>query len=125
MPLFALVNAGVELGRADLSLWLGPVTLGTALGLLAGKTLGISAFASGAVRLGLAGVPGNAGPWKLLGVSAVGGIGFTVSLFIAGLAFQGDAALLDQAKIGILAGSLAAGVVGAAILTRTRAVATK
>jgi NhaA family Na+:H+ antiporter len=124
MPAFALVNAGVVLGRADPSLWLGPVTLGTTFGLLVGKAAGIFTFASGAVRLGLAGVPGNAGPWKLLGVSAVGGIGFTVALFIAGLAFADDAALLDQAKVGILAGSLASGLAGVAILARTPVVAT-
>ncbi len=123
MPLFALANAGVSLGGAGPSPWLGPVALGTALGLLAGKTLGIFAFTRVAVWLGLARVPGCAGPGKLLGVSAVGGIGFTVALFIAGLAFPHDPLLLDEAKLGILGGSLAAGVVGAAILARTRVVA--
>jgi len=120
MPAFALANAGVALGGGGASLWLGPVAVGTAVGLLAGKTAGIFGFTRAAVRFGLARVPGDAGAGKLLGVSAVGGIGFTVSLFIAGLAFPDDAALLDQAKVGILAGSLASGLAGAAILARTR-----
>jgi NhaA family Na+:H+ antiporter len=119
MPAFALANAGVALG-GGLSIWIGPVALGTALGLLAGKTAGIFGFTRAAVRLGLARVPGEAGAGKLLGVSAVGGIGFTVSLFIAGLAFRDDPALLDQAKIGILVGSVVSGLAGAAILSRTR-----
>jgi NhaA family Na+:H+ antiporter len=122
MPAFALANAGVALGAGGASLWLGPVALGTAAGLLAGKTAGIFGFTSAALRLGLAKVPGDGGAGKLLGVSAVGGIGFTVSLFIAGLAFPYDGALLDQAKVGILMGSLASGITGAAILARTRRV---
>ena len=122
MPIFALANAGVTLGAAGPSAWLGPVAVGTAVGLLVGKAIGIFVFTLAAVRLGLARIPGDAGAPKLLGVSAVGGIGFTVALFIASLAFPDAPALLDEAKIGVLAGSLAAGIAGAAILLRTRRV---
>jgi NhaA family Na+:H+ antiporter len=119
MPLFALANSGVAvgvLGWADLT---GRVALGTALGLLFGKMLGIFVFTLAAVKLRWAPMPGQASLAKLLGVSIVAGIGFTVALFIAALAFPGSQALLDQAKIGILLGSLAAGVIGSAILRFT------
>jgi NhaA family Na+:H+ antiporter len=119
MPLFALANSGVELRAAAGADLLGPVALGTGLALVLGKQAGIFAFAAGAVRLGLAPIPGRASFAKLLGVSTVAGIGFTVALFIAGLAFADDPGLLAQAKIGILAGSLAAGVMGALVLLAT------
>jgi NhaA family Na+:H+ antiporter len=114
MPVFALANAGVSLGGLLDTLSL-PVTLGVVLGLLIGKPLGITLFAWLAVRLGWATLPAQASWRTLHGVSWLGGIGFTMSLFIAGLAFS-DASLLDSAKVGILAGSLVAGVVGWAML---------
>jgi len=119
MPLFALVNSGVELGGLSAERIAGGVAVGTAVALLAGKLAGVFAFTAVAVRLGLAPIPGGAGWTKLLGVSAVSGIGFTVALFIAGLAFADQPGLLDEAKLGILAGSLAAGVVGALVLRAT------
>jgi NhaA family Na+:H+ antiporter len=119
MPLFALVNSGVELGGLSAERIGGGVAVGTAVALLAGKLAGVFAFTAAAVRLGLAPIPGGAGWTKLLGVSAVSGIGFTVALFIAGLAFADQPGLLDEAKVGILAGSLAAGVVGALVLRAT------
>ncbi|WP_242342440.1 Na+/H+ antiporter NhaA [Anaeromyxobacter terrae] len=119
MPLFALANSGVVLGGGEGVEPLGEVAVGTAAALFAGKQVGIFAFAAGAVRLGLAPMPGGASYAKLLGVAIVAGIGFTVSLFIASLAFASDPALLAQAKIGILVGSLAAGVVGALVLRVT------
>ena len=122
MPIFALANAGVTLGGGGSSAWLGPVAVGTALGLLVGKAVGVFAFTLVAVRFGLARIPGHAGRAKLLGVATVAGIGFTVALFIASLAFADAPELLDQAKIGVLAGSLAAGVAGALLLLRTRPV---
>jgi Na+:H+ antiporter, NhaA family len=70
----------------------------------------------------VSGIPGGASWAKLLGVSMVAGIGFTVALFIAGLAYPDAPHLLDEAKVGILAGSLAAGVAGAAVLRLTRRV---
>jgi NhaA family Na+:H+ antiporter len=119
MPLFALANSGVQLTGRDAAQLAGPVAIGTALALFAGKQAGILAFTMIAVRAGLARVPGDASRVKLLGVSVVAGIGFTVALFIAGLAYPAEPLLLDQAKVGILAGSLLSGVVGAAILRST------
>jgi NhaA family Na+:H+ antiporter len=124
MPVFALANSGVQLTALDASQLLGPVAVGTGVALFAGKLVGIFAFSMAAVKAGVARIPGDASVAKLLGVSVVAGIGFTVALFIAGLAFPDSPELLDQAKVGILGGSLAAGVVGAGILlmtARTRA----
>jgi Na+:H+ antiporter, NhaA family len=117
MPLFALANAGVPLGGEMVSGVAWSVTLGVVVGLVLGKPLGITLFAWLAVRLGAAALPAGAGWRALHGVSWLGGIGFTMSLFVAGLAF-GDAALLDSAKLGILAASLVAGAAGAVLLLR-------
>lgn len=114
MPLFALASSGVVLGGglpADLS-----VPLGAGLGLFLGKQAGIFVFALVAVKLGVAKLPGTV--WQLYGVSVLGGIGFTVALFIAELAFSQTPALLAGAKLGILAGSLLAGVAGLLLLLR-------
>ncbi|HEX9052884.1 MAG TPA: Na+/H+ antiporter NhaA [Anaeromyxobacter sp.] len=119
VPAFALVNAGVELGGIGPDRLLGRVALGTATALVAGKLAGIFAFTGAAVKLRLAPLPGDAGWPRLAGASAVAGIGFTVALFIAGLAFPGRPDLLDEAKLGILAGSLVAGVAGALVLRAT------
>ena len=116
MPLFALANAGVHLGGGLLATLSGPVAAGTVAGLVLGKPIGIAFFAWTATRAGLAALPGGAGWRALIAVSCLGGIGFTMSIFIAGLAFQAAPALLDSAKIGILAASLLAGLVGWAIL---------
>lgn len=121
MPLFALVSSGVDLRALALEQLTGPVAVGTALALLFGKQIGIFTFTWVAVRAGLAPIPGGASPAKLLGVATVAGIGFTVALFIAGLAYPGAPELLDQAKVGILAGSLVSGIAGATILWFTRA----
>ncbi len=119
VPLFALANSGVELAGLSTERVAGGVALGAALGLFAGKQLGIFAFAAAAVKLGLAPMPSGATWGKLFGTSVLAGIGFTVALFIAGLAFPGHPELLEEAKVGILAGSLAAGVTGAAVLRAT------
>jgi len=114
VPVFALANSGVKLGSADTLA--GPVTVGVGLGLLVGKPIGILATTWLAVRLRLSSVPGGA-PWlAVTGVSIVAGIGFTVALFIAALAYPGQAGLLDQAKAGILLGSAAAGTLGMIVL---------
>ena len=120
MPLFALANAGIQFSSgmlADIS-W--SVTNGIVLGLVLGKPIGIALFAWLATRIGVASLPAGSGWRALVGVSCLGGIGFTMSIFIANLAFPGSAALLDSAKIGILAASLAAGLVGWAILHGNR-----
>ncbi len=119
VPAFALVNSGVELSGLGSDRVLGRVALGTATALVAGKLVGIFAFTAAAVKLRLAPLPGDAGWTRLAGASAVAGIGFTVALFIAGLAFPGRPDLLDEAKLGILGGSLVAGVAGALVLRAT------
>lgn len=116
MPVFAFANSGVSLRGAGLSALLSSAAMGTAAGLFVGKAVGITLATYGAVRLGLAPMPGEASMRVLVGVSVLAGIGFTVALFIAGLAFHDAQELLDQAKVGILLGSLAAGVVGYAVL---------
>lgn len=89
--------------------------MATALGLVLGKPLGITGAAWLAVRAGWAALPEGTDWPRLIGVAALGGIGFTMSLFIAALAF-GEGALLDAAKVGVLAGSLVAGSGGAILL---------
>jgi NhaA family Na+:H+ antiporter len=119
MPVFALANSGVALGGAGLSSLAAPVALGTAAGLFIGKQVGIFGLTLLAVKLRMAPMPGGASRTKVFGVSVIAGIGFTVALFIAALAYPDAPHLLDQAKVGILLGSLAAGVVGFAILRLT------
>lgn len=118
MPIFALANAGVQLPSDLGSVVASPVTLGVMAGLVIGKPVGITLFAWLAVRFGLAELPG-AVAWRTLhGVAWLGGIGFTMSLFVAGLAFTGADAgvLLDSAKLGVLVASTIAGVVGYILL---------
>lgn len=120
MPLFALANAGVALGTGTGGAGFPvPVTLGVVLGLVLGKPIGITLFAWAAVRLGLAVLPTGASWRALHGVSWLGGIGFTMSLFIAGLAFEGTA-MLDAAKMGILFASVVAGLTGWLLLRGAR-----
>jgi Na+:H+ antiporter, NhaA family len=116
VPVFALANAGVWLGGDALSDAVGsPVAAGIVLGLLVGKTVGITAFTWVATRLRLADLPHDVRWSQLVAVAAVAGIGFTVSLFISGLAF--DAPALDaEAKVGILFASVVAAVGGGAAL---------
>jgi Na+:H+ antiporter, NhaA family len=115
LPVFAFANAGVPLSFQDLGRSASsPVTLGIISGLVAGKMLGISGFAWLSVRLG-ARLPKEFRWRHLVGLAALAGIGFTMSLFISGLAFQ-DPGLENEAKVGILAGSLLAASVGALIL---------
>ena len=121
VPLFALANAGVDLrGTSIVEALTSPIGLGVALGLVVGKIAGISLFAFAGVRLGLGRLPDGTGWLHLVGLAAVAGIGFTVSLFVAELAFS-DRGLIDLAKVGIFVGSLAAGLIGAALLVRAKA----
>jgi NhaA family Na+:H+ antiporter len=116
MPLFALANAGVRV-PGDLTLVTEPIALGIVLGLFAGKQVGVAASCWLLVRLGLASLPSGATWRQLYGVALLCGIGFTMSLFIATLAFH-DAGALDAAKLGIIAGSILSGVAGAVVLAR-------
>ncbi|HXZ48792.1 MAG TPA: Na+/H+ antiporter NhaA [Usitatibacter sp.] len=116
VPLFALANAGIDLRSIA---WDGalahPVTLGVAAGLVLGKLAGISAFSWVAVRLRLARLAPGVGWRHIVGCAWLGGIGFTMSLFIGGLAFEapGD---VERAKLGTMLASLVAGVAGVAWL---------
>ncbi len=114
MPLFAFSNAGVSLDGSSMS----RVTVAVALGLLVGKPLGISLASLLAVRAKMASLPEGVTWPALHGAAWLGGVGFTMSLFIAALAFA-DAALVDAAKIGILMASAIAGVFGAIVIRRS------
>jgi NhaA family Na+:H+ antiporter len=122
LPVFALANAGVELGAIDRVLT-EPVGLGIVLGLVLGKPVGIFLASFAAVRLGLGRLPESTTWPMVLGLGTVGGIGFTVSIFIAGLSFPGADLLTAEAKIAILLASLFAAVLGVGVLllsTRNR-----
>ncbi len=112
MPLFAFANAGVKI---DLSMQHIEIGLGVLAGLVFGKPLGIMAAALIAVKTGIAKLPQAVNWTSLFGYACLAGIGFTMSLFIAMLAFA-DSALVDAAKRGIIVGSLFAGVAGAVML---------
>ncbi len=115
MPIFALANAGVVLG-GDIGAAVGdPVFLGILAGLFVGKQLGIFGGAWLAVRLGLAELPAGVGWRQVHGVAILGGVGFTMALFIGGLAFASPQ-LQDVSKLGILSASLLSAVVGWALL---------
>jgi NhaA family Na+:H+ antiporter len=122
LPVFAIFNAGVALGgggaahAAGTSL-LGLPTLGAFFGLLLGKPVGIALCVWAAVASGLASLP-RGGNWMgIIGIGCLGGIGFTMALFLANLAF-GTSVELDQAKIGVLGASVVSAVVGCALLAR-------
>jgi NhaA family Na+:H+ antiporter len=120
LPLFAFANAGIRLVDNDMGeLLLSPVSLGIILGLVIGKQFGITAFSYLAVKLRLARLPAGVSWKQLYGVSILGGIGFTMSLFIADLAFDNNAVFLEEAKAAILVASLIAGVWGALFLFLT------
>jgi len=117
MPLFAFSNAGVRILENAAAAVRHPVSVGVALGLFCGKPLGIWLFARLSVAARLATQPLGVSWMKIFGASWVCGIGFTMSLFIAGLAF-GEGPLLAMSKIGILAASLMAGICGSIFLLR-------
>jgi Na+:H+ antiporter, NhaA family len=115
MPIFALANAGVPLGGGIAEALTSPVVLGIVAGLVVGKQLGITLFAWLAVKSGVSELPTGISWRQVYGAGWLAGIGFTMSLFISDLAFA-DNPLVDVAKLGILAASLIAGVVGWLIL---------
>ena len=118
--MFALANAGIELsGDALSNAVTSRVTLGVAFGLVVGKVVGVSLFTLGTVRLGISALPGGATIRHVIGLSAIAGIGFTVSLFVTSLAYDAPA-LQDEAKVGVLAASAVAAVVGLAVLSGAR-----
>lgn len=112
LPIFALFNAGLSLSGVGV----GTVTLGVGLGLIFGKPLGVMLLSFVAVKTGLAQLP-NGVTWRgVFGVGLLAGIGFTMSLFVAGLSFGGD--LYNQARLGIICGSLVSAGLGIALLSR-------
>ena len=118
MPIFAFANAGVFLGGDIGAVLVNPVTLGVGFGLVLGKQAGILLFAWAVVRMGWADVPKGVSWRQIYGASWLGGIGFTMSLFIGGLAFI-PGPLLDAAKVGILMASAISAAVGWVILSRS------
>lgn len=118
VPLFALANAGVRIEGEVQQLWTNQVTLGVVLGLVLGKQLGVTLGAWLAIRTGLTELPEGTTWRQIYGVGWLAGIGFTMALFVADLAFPGaqDASLLSAAKLGILIASIVAGIGGWIIL---------
>jgi NhaA family Na+:H+ antiporter len=112
VPVFALANAGVRFsGEAVSGLFADPVVMGVAVGLVAGKTVGVFLASVLAVKLGLGKLPAGASWRHVFGLAIVAGVGFTVALFVTSISFT-DPVLADSAKIGILLGSVVAGSVG-------------
>jgi Na+:H+ antiporter, NhaA family len=120
LPIFAFANAGVSLTGLTAAQVVSPIPLGIALGLLIGKPLGIYTCARVAISSGIGAMPAGASQVQLFGTAILGGIGFTMSLFIGMLAFPGS---LESAevRVGVLAGSLTSAVVGYLVLARYRA----
>jgi len=128
LPLFAFVNAGISFAGMSVADLLHPVSLGIATGLFAGKQLGVFLLCLVAVKAGIARLPDGASWGSLYGVAILSGVGFTMSLFIDSLAFENlpaDAVFDFDARLGILLGSLASGVLGYIVLDRTLPKATK
>ncbi|MEP6505113.1 MAG: Na+/H+ antiporter NhaA [Betaproteobacteria bacterium] len=119
LPMFAFANAGVSLAGMRPADLLAPLPLGIALGLLGGKAIGVFGSSWLLVQSGLAARPKDASWTQFFGVCVLCGIGFTMSLFIGGLAFAGlDASYETRVKLGVLGGSLLSGAIGALILAR-------
>lgn len=116
MPVFALANAGVSLGNASAGIFSG-VTLGIFFGLVLGKTAGITLLPWLSIKAGFGEMPRETNFRHLSGAACLAGIGFTMSLFIASLAF-GSSALLEYSKLGIIAASLVSGILGYLILRK-------
>jgi NhaA family Na+:H+ antiporter len=122
IPLFALANAGVPIALEQIpSLVSEPVTLGIMVGLVLGKLVGIAGVSLLAVKLGIAALPEGTQPRHIIGVGLLGGIGFTMSIFIAELAFYSQHEALVLAKTGVLFASVIAGVAGFSWLYMTGA----
>jgi Na+:H+ antiporter, NhaA family len=116
VPLFALANSGISLEGMSLADLAKPLPLGIMVGLFVGKQVGIFLFTYLAVKARVSPIPGGSRTSQLYGVAVVAGIGFTVALFVATLAFPEDPHLLAEAKLGILLGSLLSAVVGYLLL---------
>ena len=123
IPLFAFANAGIDLSQMSIGSLFSGVGLAVMLGLVLGKFIGVFSFSWLAIKLKFVQLPANT-TWKAFAsVCVVCGIGFTVSMFIADLSYSGlgaeGAALLAQAKLGVLVGSVIAAVLGCVLLNKT------
>lgn len=121
LPIFAFANAGISFAGVGVSDLLHPVPLGIAAGLFVGKQLGIFLLCAAAIKLGIARLPDGASWSALYGASMLAGVGFTMSLFISGLAFENvplDVAMLFDERLGIIVGSLLSGIGGYLLLWR-------
>lgn len=116
VPLFGFANAGVNIGGLTMAEIFSPMPVGIALGLFFGKQIGIFGVVVLAVKTGFAGKLRGATWLQIYAVSLLCGIGFTMSLFIGSLAFEGNALFIEEAKIGTLMGSIASAIVGYTIL---------
>ncbi len=123
IPLFAFANAGIDLSAMSMGSVLSGVSLAVMLGLVVGKFLGVFSFSWIAVKLGFVSLPAGSSWKSFASVCVVCGIGFTVSMFIADLSYAGlgaeGSALLDQAKLGVLLGSVISAVIGCVLLNKT------
>lgn len=119
VPLFALANAGVSLRSGVGTIFSDPVMWGVLAGLVIGKPLGVLLASWLAVKARIASLPEGASPGQLVGVGVLCGIGFTMSLFVANLAYPGDETHIAAAKVGILDASIIAGVIGGIIIKRS------
>jgi len=119
LPVFAFANAGLPLGELEPTAVLAPIPLGIVLGLFLGKQIGVMGGAWLAVRTGLARLPEDIDWRRLYGMACLTGIGFTMSLFIGGLAFQSPDAI-NAVRLGVLVGSLASALMGCAVLLAPR-----
>ncbi|CAI8042160.1 Na(+)/H(+) antiporter NhaA [Geodia barretti] len=119
MPVFALSNAGVSLGEGAAGALASPVTVGIIVGLVIGKPIGIILFAWIAVKTGIASLPRDISWVQIAGAALLGGVGFTMAIFVTGLAFT-DEALVLQSKLAILIASLAAGALGYLLIRYSR-----
>jgi NhaA family Na+:H+ antiporter len=118
LPLFALANAGVRIDSHILEALANPISLGIIFGLVLGKPVGITALSWLVVKSGKGSLPSGVNWTQIVGAGCLAGIGFTMSLFIAALAWT-DESLIANAKIGILAASLLSGVIGFVLLSRS------
>ena len=119
LPVFALANTGIPIAAGWAAALLSANSLGIFLGLVAGKPLGIFLFSFGAVALGLCRLPAGLAWRHIAGAGLLGGIGFTMSIFVTNLAFSGQADIINASKMAILLASLVAGLLGFAWLAST------
>ncbi len=116
VPIFGFANAGVDVRGLSLDTAINPLVMGIAAGLVFGKMIGIFGAIMTLVKLDIVDMPANANVWQIWGLSLLCGIGFTMSLFIGALAFPLHPLLVEEAKLGVLTGSLVAAVLGYTVL---------